>query len=401
MPIYTGSLPGTYVPIVVDSSGRKLNKRVEGNYFSTISSLQTITNVGSNSTNDIIISPIFPITSFSNHVKIANGGHTGYIQIGSDQERNPTIYQENQIGFGSGGGIVFPNMSTSAYLPIEINGVRANSNGELNIPTSTDSSFATGYATRKTLAKDSGILAASINGKLNITDTAGKYIGIGWLSNLGKLSSTQTWTGTNTFSTTSTGTGLIIGNGTRTVTVDFSRSSTSPRIIAGSTNTTTFSIENANGQLDLLSGTGTIGFTNTARGPNGGVVFQAYMDIANGSGSPTKSCGLILNGSGGGTQWPMGFINNNSFNIVGFDFYSNNTGLGTTSFLKCSNSAGTFFNIANTGKVTAKQYQISDLNTAPSSSTDTGVTGEIRVTASYIYVCTATNTWVRSPLTTW
>lgn len=53
------------------------------------------------------------------------------------------------------------------------------------------------------------------------------------------------------------------------------------------------------------------------------------------------------------------------------------------------------------GSATATQFILSDLNTAPASSTDTGVKGEIRVTASYIYVCTATNTWVRSALATW
>ena len=40
-------------------------------------------------------------------------------------------------------------------------------------------------------------------------------------------------------------------------------------------------------------------------------------------------------------------------------------------------------------------------NTAPSSSTSTGVIGEIRVTSTFLYVCVATNTWVRSALLTW
>ncbi|SCY31651.1 hypothetical protein SAMN02927916_1837 [Flavobacterium anhuiense] len=53
------------------------------------------------------------------------------------------------------------------------------------------------------------------------------------------------------------------------------------------------------------------------------------------------------------------------------------------------------------GAVSAKSYKLDTLNTAPTSSTDTGNLGEIRVTANYIYVCTATNTWVRSALTTW
>ena len=39
--------------------------------------------------------------------------------------------------------------------------------------------------------------------------------------------------------------------------------------------------------------------------------------------------------------------------------------------------------------------------TAPASAKAAGKVGEIRVTSTYIYVCTATNTWVRAPLATW
>jgi len=40
-------------------------------------------------------------------------------------------------------------------------------------------------------------------------------------------------------------------------------------------------------------------------------------------------------------------------------------------------------------------------DTAPLSATDTGTVGEIRVTATYIYTCVATNTWVRAAVATW
>jgi len=49
----------------------------------------------------------------------------------------------------------------------------------------------------------------------------------------------------------------------------------------------------------------------------------------------------------------------------------------------------------------ANAYKVSALNTAPSSATDTGVAGEIRYTADYIYVCTATDTWKRVAISTW
>lgn len=40
-------------------------------------------------------------------------------------------------------------------------------------------------------------------------------------------------------------------------------------------------------------------------------------------------------------------------------------------------------------------------STAPSSATDTGVIGEVRITSTYVYYCIATNTWVRAALATW
>lgn len=51
--------------------------------------------------------------------------------------------------------------------------------------------------------------------------------------------------------------------------------------------------------------------------------------------------------------------------------------------------------------VTASKYFVSALNTAPASASATGTTGEIRFGSGYIYVCIATNTWVRTQLTTW
>lgn len=48
-----------------------------------------------------------------------------------------------------------------------------------------------------------------------------------------------------------------------------------------------------------------------------------------------------------------------------------------------------------------QQLDLADMNPSPSSASDTGRKGEIRVTATHIYVCTATNTWVRAPLATW
>lgn len=48
-----------------------------------------------------------------------------------------------------------------------------------------------------------------------------------------------------------------------------------------------------------------------------------------------------------------------------------------------------------------ENINLTALNTAPTSATDTGVEGEIRITADYIYICTATDTWKRVAISTW
>ena len=44
--------------------------------------------------------------------------------------------------------------------------------------------------------------------------------------------------------------------------------------------------------------------------------------------------------------------------------------------------------------------RVSD-TTAPATATDTGTAGEVRYDGSFIYVCVATDTWVRAALSTW
>lgn len=53
------------------------------------------------------------------------------------------------------------------------------------------------------------------------------------------------------------------------------------------------------------------------------------------------------------------------------------------------------------GAVISTQYRLSALNTAPANASATGTTGEIRIDANYIYICTATNTWKRVAISTW
>lgn len=58
-------------------------------------------------------------------------------------------------------------------------------------------------------------------------------------------------------------------------------------------------------------------------------------------------------------------------------------------------------NLLVDGNSAAAQFRLSALNTAPANAGDTGTLGEIRIDASYIYVCMATNTWKRAAIGTW
>ncbi|MBW4889870.1 hypothetical protein KXQ82_09090 [Mucilaginibacter sp. HMF5004] len=74
----------------------------------------------------------------------------------------------------------------------------------------------------------------------------------------------------------------------------------------------------------------------------------------------------------------------------------------TGNLIEIQNNAGTTTaKIDSSGNAIFPQYMLSSLNIAPGSSTDIGTTGEIRFTSNYIYVCIATDTWVRSSLSSW
>ncbi len=87
----------------------------------------------------------------------------------------------------------------------------------------------------------------------------------------------------------------------------------------------------------------------------------------------------------------------------------------TTTSLNTSNASGSLLfninnatkltiastgNVTSTGTITATQFKLSALNTAPSSASDTGTTGEIRIVNGFIYVCVSTNTWQRAAIST-
>jgi len=179
-------------------------------------------------------------------------------------------------------------------------------------------------------------------------------------------------------------------------------------------------------QHDNSGGTGTYNYTNYAAS------YQTFGTTTVNSYSAFSSNLLTL--SSGTLTYFYGFSNNsltvtNSALGTYYGFYQPDvTGVttvygyrslvtsGTNKWGLYMSSANNYFGTGNqligsainngvdvlqvTGSVISTQYKLSSLNTAPSSSTATGTLGEIRVTSSYIYICSATNTWVRAALST-
>jgi hypothetical protein len=136
----------------------------------------------------------------------------------------------------------------------------------------------------------------------------------------------------------------------------------------------------------------------------GGTVFGGYEFLI-----PALGNNTIYLGVSDGVKNPRAFISHQTTasvqNVVFGSAFSSSSTTANWIFESGKVIIGTTDNgvdqVQVNGSVLSTQYKISALNTAPASATATGILGEIRVTATHIYVCTATNTWVRTALATW
>lgn len=152
------------------------------------------------------------------------------------------------------------------------------------------------------------------------------------------------------------------------------------------------------------SANGTLIAGNTASGFSGDLL---NLQIAGVGKFKIKSTGGIdLGGSGDNTQIVIlgdgtyagmysPAYSSSSTNIINFKDYNGNQRM------TLNMSSGSAGHLTLVGNVTGQKYYVSALNSAPSSASDTGTTGEIRFTSDYIFVCTATNTWKRIAISTW
>lgn len=138
-----------------------------------------------------------------------------------------------------------------------------------------------------------------------------------------------------------------------------------------------------NGKLSLNT-SGTAAILNVKQGASDGIGIRISRDQANGN--------PVLQFSDDVTY------SNQITLIAGTDNlsiapYTGNVGIG--------NVAPGNYKLNVSGEVLATKFNLSTLNTAPSTSSDTGTLGEIRITNDYFYFCIAANTWVRCSITTW
>lgn len=149
----------------------------------------------------------------------------------------------------------------------------------------------------------------------------------------------------------------------------------------------------SSGQTTTASGTGSTAIGTGSSASGVAAVAMGNLTQANGSTSVAMGNAVIM-----GTD-----------NGFGFGQYNDNTGGHIFTIGNGPNGASrsNAYDLTSTGNsrqsgtATATQFRVSALNTAPASATATGTTGEIRITATHIYICTATNTWVRAALATW
>lgn len=161
-------------------------------------------------------------------------------------------------------------------------------------------------------------------------------------------------------------------------------------------------VSNTSGTEQVAIGTAAL-LSNTTGTGNMGIGIEALVNNSAGSGN-------VALGNFAGSNLSNGVSTNDlSDNSVFIGANTKALASGQTNQIVIGNNAtGLGSNTAIIGNstttttgISGKLFLANGLNTAPSSSSDAGTTGEIRVTATFIYVCTAPNTWVRSPLTTW
>jgi len=164
-----------------------------------------------------------------------------------------------------------------------------------------------------------------------------------------------------------------------------------------------------------VNGNAAIGYSASTSAPTNGLAVSGAVAIgqstvASGIKLDILNSGGVLQATGTDAGSTVFILKNTNASFNNSLFYGVTTRTSSSAFrlfdVRTNNGSTEVFIVDGTGAitsastVTSTQYRLSALNTAPTTSTSTGTLGEIRIDGTAIYVCTATNTWVRALLTT-
>lgn len=156
-------------------------------------------------------------------------------------------------------------------------------------------------------------------------------------------------------------------------------------------------------------------YTASSNSTHGAALSFAQTNLTANSRYPGFDMQYVYSSTVASNAWRLNYTERSSAGLVQnytaniFQAYAdgsviiNPTTSGVTASAKLlvgtSTNAGYMLDVNGTARAT--QFYLSALNTAPASASATGTTGEIRIDANYIYICTATNTWKRVAISTW
>ena len=164
-----------------------------------------------------------------------------------------------------------------------------------------------------------------------------------------------------------------------------------------------------------VNGNAAIGYSASTAAPSNGLAVSGSVAIGQSAAASTVTVDIlstktVLQAIGSSALDTTFVLKNTSTTFTNSLIYGYTTKTSNSNFklldLRTNNGSSQVFNVdgngslVSTSTITSTQYNISALNTAPATATSTGTLGEIRFTSGAIYVCTATNVWVRALLTT-
>lgn len=126
------------------------------------------------------------------------------------------------------------------------------------------------------------------------------------------------------------------------------------------------------------------------------------MSIYDGTANPSAA-NIMYNLSSAGIYLNSGRVlqaqSANNANYIKVFATNGSAYLNSVTGMKFYNSANDI-QFTDSGLVSKLIFNMTNLNTAPATASSTGVKGEVRFTPNGIYICTATNTWVKATATT-